>query len=483
MGYLERRDMKFVKNIFASVFLGTLNLLAMERQDMPDVYVSQLETQSFGHRIRVSNQSGIRLLIKVCRNDDQKWESILENNSSVDIGSVMDIPKSVKYSAYGNILSWVRMACHGTILLDQINSFKEIAEDMAVIVRINNGNDIQIYSERCRKNVILPKLFPSIELYLMPGYIQGPCYRSIEEFKEMDCINFARYILGIKSDYSECDVNIKANRLLEEWNPELYQEREREIVQSMRSYIEWSKISLLGLLEFTISTREQIMRMPYQSRNEIIKCIVEGSAQQREKLKILVAQAQAVLIPPPPPAPESLPIPIERSHAYAHLDQGSVFMGSPKLCAGASQMQSQVIRPEVPQINPSDLSEMSKSLRRASVSGSSPKIVLRGVQEILPERWAEIAQNPELITHNELMFIRLKYESDEQDSTFLLKLKIFVGHVSDLDKLDRLLNFLDRSEKSLTIKREIILRKISARLGRDALARDIKSGPKLKKMS
>ena len=483
MGYLERRCMKFVNNIFTILFLGTLNLLAMEGQELADAHVSQLENQIFGRRIRVSNQSGIRLLIKVCRSDDQKWESILENNSSVDIGSVMDIPKSVKYLAYGNILSWVRMACRGTVLLDQVNSFKEIAEDAVIIVRINNGNDVQIYSERCRKNVILPKLFPSIELYLMPGYIQGPYYRSIEEFKEMDCINFARYTLGIKSDYSECDVNIKANRLLEEWNPELYQEREREIVQSMRLYIEWAKISLLGLLEFTISTRDQIMRMPYQSRNEIIKCIVEGSAQQREKLKILVEQAQAVLVPPTPPAPESLPIPIERSHAYAHLAQGSVWVGSPKLCAGASQMQPQVIRPEVPQINPSDLSEMSKSLRRPSVAGSSPKVVVRGVHEILPERWDEVTKKPELIAHNELMFIRLKYESDEQDSTFLLNLKILIEYVHDLGRLDRLLNFLDRSEKTLMVKRELILRKISERLGRDALARDIRSVPKLKKVS
>lgn len=483
MGYLERRCMKFANNIFAMTCLISLQfigcLFAMENSD---VCQSQLGIQIFGRRIRVENQSGTRLRIEVCRSDDKQWESVLENNSSIDIGSILDIPKRVSYMAYGNILSWVRMACHGTILLDDINRFKEVAEHMAVVLRIKSGNDFQIYSELCRRNVILSKLFPSIELYLMPGYLQGPSYKSVEEFKEKDCINFARYVIGLKSDYSECDVNIKANRLLEEWNPELYQDGEREIVKSIRLYIEWAKAALLGLLEFSIFTREQVMRMPFQARNEIVRCIVEGSEQQREKLKILIEEAKA-LVPPPPLLPAPLSIPIEAAHVCMDSDREGVCAGSPQVHQRVSQMQSQVIRPEVLQIKPSDLSEMSKSLRRLSTAGSSPKGVLRGVQEILPERWGEFLQKPELITHNEFVIMRLKYEADEPDSTFLLNIKKLIEQVNDLSKLGKLLNFLDRSDRDLSCKRKIILRNISSKIGRDALARDIKSAPKLKKIS
>ncbi|MFH1254509.1 MAG: hypothetical protein V1646_03700 [bacterium] len=480
--------MKFANNIFAMVCLINLQiigcLVAMEEHEVSDVFPSQLEIQIFGRRIRVENQSGTRLRIEVCRSDDKQWESVLENNSSVDIGSITDIPKRVTYMAYGNILSWMHMTQHGIISPDKINSFTQIAENMAVFVRINSGNNVQIYSKCCGKNMIVPNLFPSVGLYMAPGYIQGPCYKSIEEFKERDCINFTRYVIGLKSDYSEIDVNIKANRLLEEWNPELYQERERDVAQSIRLYIEWSKAVLLGLLEFSIYTREQIMRMPFQARNEIVKCIVEGSEQQREKLKILVAQAQAALIPPPPPpAPESLPIPVEKSHDHAHLDQTSGCAGSPQLYARVSQMQSQLFRHEAPQIKQSDLSEMSKSLRRASAAGSSPKVAARGALEILPKRWVEITQNPELITHNEFVLIRLKYEADEPDSSFLLELKKLLEQISDLGKLNKLLNLLDRTSDDVIIKKRIILSKISAKLNRDALARDIRSGPKLKKVS
>ena len=103
----------------------------------------------------------------------------------------------------------------------------------------------------------------------------------------------------------------------------------------------------------------------------------------------------------------------------------------------------------------------------------------QSAQEISTERWVEIIQNPESITRNEFAFIKLKLESDEADQAFLLNLKYLLEQ--DLNKLSRLLTYLDKSDIELTKKRQLILGKIATKLFRGALANEIKSYKKSKK--
>lgn len=505
MGYLERRCMKFANNIFAMVCLINVQmigcLLGMTERGISDESVSPLEQQIFGRRIRVENQSGIRLRLEICRSDDKKWESVLENNSSIDIGSLSEIPKNFTYEPYGRVVEHVYVTQYGTVILDEINKFMEIADCIMVVVRIKEsrtfeiGNEVQFDLEGCRKNVILPNLFPSVELYMASGYIQGPYCRSVEEFKERDCINFARYVLGLGKDYSQYDINIKSSRLLEEWNPELYQDKEIDVVKGIRSYLEWAKIILLELIKLDAATRSNLEQMPSVGRKQLMG-ILEENARLKDQLakEQVTPEAMDVVAPPPPPPPlpTSLPISIPfasftASPKFSHSDPDKVCAGSPLYLRSdhepEPQRQPKVIRPEF-QINVKDLSVMGKSLRHASAAaGSSPKVVVRGVQEILPERWVEITQKPELITQGEFVLIKLKYKADEPDPTFLLKFKNFLEQVADVSKLDKLLHNLDKSDIDLIQKIRLILGKISAKLGRSALASDIHKGVKLKKVS
>lgn len=505
MGYLERCSMKFANNIFAMVCLINVPIIGclfgMAERDVRYDDISPLEQQIFGRRIRVENQSGIRLQLEVYRSDDTKWKSVLENNSSVDIGSLNEIPKYFTYEPYGKIVEHVYVTQYGKVLLDEISRVRETADGIVVVVRIKRsrtlevGNEVQIEVECCKKNAILQHLFPSVEYYMTSGYIQGPSYRTIEEFKERDCINFARYILGLSKYYFANDVNIKSARLLEEWDPELYEDKERDVIQAIRVHIEWAKMILLKLLELPESTRIKLEQMPYVDRNAMTRIFEENVQLKGQLAKGQAApQAMEVVGPPPPPLPSSLPISIPyvgptampKSHSHSDLDE--VGAGSPLFPRSAHEPASQrvpkIIKPELPIINAQDLSEMGKSLRHASAAaGSSPKIVLRGTQEILPERWIAITQNPELITQGEFVLIKLKYEADEPDQPFLLEFKKFLEHVSDLNKLDTLLHYLDKSDRDLQNKKKLILGKISAKLGRSALAMDICRGAKLKKVS
>jgi hypothetical protein len=484
--------MKIANNIIAMVCLiniqSSVCLPAIKPPELMDACISPLECQIFGRRIRVNNQSGIRFWLKICRSDGSQWESILENNASVDIGTINNIPKSVSYEPYGNIVGRVYLTQYGTILLDDINKLSYLPDNMVVIIKIKRsrmfgwGNDIKIELEPCRKNILLPNLFPSVQLYMTPGYMQGAYCSSIEEFKRKDCINLPRYILGLSRNFSANDVVIKANRLLEEWNLELYEGSEKDSVCSIISYIEWAKMMLLKFLELPMSTRMILAQMPAQDRNEVTR-LVEENAQLREKLTS--QDAKVPTPPPPPPMPPLLPgIPVD----HAGLDQAVVCAGSPQawMCSDQERLsvqQPQVVRPQLPRIKLSDLSEVGRTLRSTRGDDSGHALVRggRGIQEISSERWNEITQNTELITHDEFILIKLKYESDEPDPAFLLNLKKLIEHVNGLGKLDKLLNVLDRSRSDVTTKQKVILGKISARLSRDALARDIVGFSKLKK--
>ncbi len=466
--------MKFIKS-FTAIFFLFLNLFSMEEKPQP--CQSRLEAQIFGRRIRVENQSGIRFGIKVCRSDGQIWQSILENRASIDIGSLSDVPRNFIYEPYGNFVSHLYASQYGTIDLSEISKIGVIAENAVIVVKIKKsgafswGNDIKIDLECCRKNVIIQNLFPSVALLMIPGYIQGPCYRTIDEFKEKDCINFARYVLGLGKGYSEYDVNLKSARLFEEWNLELYRDDEQEIVQSIRSYIDWAKRVLLEILMLPESTRIKLEQMPCIDRNALIQ-IFEANARYKEQLGGVVIQA------PIPPPPAMKPINVEADRASMVLVGCA---GSPQIGDRNFRMASHVVKPEVLQIRESDISEMSKSLRHTQ--SSAPKAGLRGIQEISLDRWVELTHGPELIGREEMGLIRIKYESEEVDRDFLVNFQQFLVQVSDINKLGKLLNFLDKSKNKLESKKRKVLGVILSKLSRGTLRDDIHRGIALKKIS
>lgn len=475
--------MKFLIKIFTTVIFLSLNLIAMEQPEMHDLpFQFRLEAQIFGRRIIIVNQSGIRLLVKVFSSAGQMWQSVLENNFNLDIGSLNDIPKSFTFEPYGTIAGRVYLTQYGTVLLEEINKFGEIPENFVVAVKIKQsgmlelGNGIEPALECCKKNLIIPNLFPSVALYMTPGYIQGAYCRSVEEFKEKDCFNFARYVLGLGRNYSAYDVKIKAERLLEEWNPELYQDSEVEVVQNIKAYIEWARMMLLKFLELPDSTRVQIAQMPSTDRNQMVH-IFEENARLKEQLD---AQAR---IPLPPALPPILP------RVHVSCVQEIVEIKSPQINAQSPEEQicvdhHQVMRPTSLRINFEELFLAGKALRHASsdvgvVGGRD----VRRLQEISPERWTEIIENPELLTREEFVFLKFKLESEEVDLVSLLNLKNLIEQTDDLGKLDKLLNYLEKSSGDLSSKKKITLDKISAKSNRGALARDIVGGPKLKRVN
>jgi hypothetical protein len=219
---------------------------------------SELEKQIFGQRIRVENQTGIRLLLKVYGIECQ-WRTVLECNSSVDVGPLTDLPVKITYEPYGQVVGWVNSlyTLGGTIVpFDLIHTLSEITSDKYVLIGIKKvgelglADDVTVKSCFCKRNPFLQNLFPAVEYHVLAGYSYLALFAGMALF---------RYVLGLCNDPSVCDVNVAATRLMEEWNPALYTgEHEGEAVSKIVEYIKLAKNMLLAFPR-VITEEEQLL--------------------------------------------------------------------------------------------------------------------------------------------------------------------------------------------------------------------------------
>jgi hypothetical protein len=133
--------MKFDNKIKTVIFFSVINFLgclfAMEKPFSEDAYApSSLEKQIFGRRIRIENQSGTRLLLKISSLGGPEWKTVLEPNASVDVGSLDNIPVKATYEPYGDVRGWLYAAYKGIITFDVVNRLEEVPGNSAVIIKI-----------------------------------------------------------------------------------------------------------------------------------------------------------------------------------------------------------------------------------------------------------------------------------------------------------------------------------------------------------
>jgi hypothetical protein len=292
--YLMGWHMVFGNKIKVIVFLNLVNffccLFAMEKQPR-DERSSQnsyapldLEKQIFGRRIRIENQTGIRILLKIFNLDGYAWKTVLEDNASSDIGSLDEIPAKATFEPYGQTARLFLGHCVLAIALDDFSKFRNISNNKTVVVRIKKfgilDNNIEILTPECRKNAFLDNLFPSVDYYMISEHSHGGAYRTIEEFKAKNSIKLARYVLGLSKDFMVCDLKARSKRLLEEWNPELYEPRSRSLVGQIRDYIEWAK-NVLPFVSHSVIA--ELAKLSDSERDDLIK--IMQSCKQTDKAR------------------------------------------------------------------------------------------------------------------------------------------------------------------------------------------------------
>ncbi|MFH1254034.1 MAG: metallophosphoesterase family protein [bacterium] len=265
--------MIFLKNLITkSIFLFTLSsftgLSAMvEKTKLQSTEKTTASVQSvFGHRLRLTNFTNDRIFVEVEIRDGESWVAIMESFSSIDLGSIHDIFEKILVIKYQtNVLSDDFDYSRIEIPLDQIITFQSIPENhmLNCVVTGRNGQyNYRFEHTECQKNKLSAihsthsdivnshpayRAFPSLKNDIMSILISG----TIERFYESNPIKFYQHVLGLGDEFTAEDVIARSNRLIQEWNPELYtQDDDFDQIKTIQRYIKLAKNYLLHKRQF-----------------------------------------------------------------------------------------------------------------------------------------------------------------------------------------------------------------------------------------
>lgn len=261
----------YVSSMIPEKFMSELRSVRL----LSEQELSDLQNKIFGRRIiLVNNHKSLtgnphpRLLVQGLKGDDVVWQVILEHGARIDIGSCnMGDPNNtaiIRYQPYGEseqlkrgfVGSMLGLASKPTdIAMKALLRNCPAEPDKCLVITID-GSGTRFNAEQCNKHKIesWQEAFPTIQYY--GSRLAGFSAYTFEQLKSTYKTDLARYILALpKESLTPSQVTYRVQRLLNEWNPELYPEEQRELVNRVRGYIEWAYSTLLPVESGPVSPR------------------------------------------------------------------------------------------------------------------------------------------------------------------------------------------------------------------------------------
>ena len=254
----------FFKNVITkSLFLffwgSFIGLYAMSTDSVQSV---------FGHRLRLKNSTPNRLLVEVDKTHEDRWTALVESNQSIDVGSIYDDFIKISITKHqASLMCDSGFEITGEQINDQIKKFKEIPQNHVLHCIINSHEgtyNCDFKNTSCEKNKLQP--LPSNPSDHIRSHITYQAFIAlendimdiftIESFQKSCPIQFYLDVLGLDTTFSHTDVITRADRLIQEWNPEFYiQDGEYEQIKRVQGYIKLAKSFLLN--ELQVTTQEE----------------------------------------------------------------------------------------------------------------------------------------------------------------------------------------------------------------------------------
>lgn len=247
------------KLLFLFILGKSLGLSAMERDTQDQAVEATPSIQSvFGHRLRLKNCTDAQLEVDVKKIDGSCWSAIVEDDNSMDLGSIHDNFIRITITPYQTTNRTI------DIPLEQIKQFQNISKNemLYYVVEENKGvYNCHFKSIICEKNPL-----PNFINLTSQGIGEHPAYRAfpafknelirmlvreinMESFQKLDPVKFHQCVLGIDSVFTSEDVQNRADRLIQEWNPIFYiQDGTSEIVEKIQEYIKSANFFLINCL-------------------------------------------------------------------------------------------------------------------------------------------------------------------------------------------------------------------------------------------
>ncbi len=253
------------KSLFLFILGSFIGLAAMEQETLFQLAEATPSVQSvFGHRLRLKNCTDRQIGVDVKKLDGSCWGGIVEEENSIDLGSIHDNFFRITITIYQTPELKIELP------IDQIKQFLDIpATQMLFCILDEKAGVYKVHFEPadCKKNVLSSfinlsaqgigdhpayRAFPAFKNELIRMCIRG---MDMEAFQKFDPLKFHQYVLGIDSIFASDDVQNRADRLMQEWNPSFYsQDEDYTIVEKVQEYIKAAKTFLFNCLYGIVQT-------------------------------------------------------------------------------------------------------------------------------------------------------------------------------------------------------------------------------------
>jgi hypothetical protein len=280
--------------------------LMLHVRPLSEQELSELKNKTFGRRIiLVNNYRELvgnphpRLLVQGLKGNEVVWQIILEHGAGVDISSCdknhPDNATMIRYQPYGEteklksgwVGSMLGLASKPTeIEMKELLRNCPVELDRCLVVTINDATQRQFNTAQCNKHQIRSwqEAFPTIQYYA--SRFAGWYAYTFEQLKSQYKNDLARYVLSLpKENITPSQVTYRVQRLLSEWNPDLYPEQ-RELVDSIRGYVKWAYSTLL--MQQLLEGRIIVSQLSNQEIDALVQSIpdIPGSATMSNRDKL-----------------------------------------------------------------------------------------------------------------------------------------------------------------------------------------------------
>ncbi|MFA6991344.1 MAG: metallophosphoesterase family protein [Candidatus Babeliales bacterium] len=248
------------KSLFLFILGSFIGLSAMEQETLLQLAETNPSVQSvFGHRLRLKNCTDRQIGVDVKKLDESCWGGIVEDDNSMDLGSIHDNFFRITITIYQT------PELKFELPIDQIKQFLCIpVTQMLFCIVDEKSGEYKIHFEPadCKKNVLSSFINLSAEgIGDHPAYQAFPAFKNefirmciremnMDAFQKFDPVKFHQYVLGIDSVFTYEDIQNKADRLMQEWNPIFYSQDENyAIIERVQEYIKSARRFLLRALQ------------------------------------------------------------------------------------------------------------------------------------------------------------------------------------------------------------------------------------------
>jgi hypothetical protein len=253
---------KIMNRVFFSLlFSSFLGLSAMDQGASSSCLANGPTVQSvFGHRLRLKNYTNTPLVVNVEKADGVFWSARVDVHRSIDLGSIHDKYVDVEVYKYPfDVFSDPEVRIPVQEIIKQFQNIPETSMVSCVINKSGGTHSYRVEEAACEKNTFNPTLTTPILHQVFPalggrGMDSLPYRGDIEAFRKYNPFKFYQCVLGLNCAFSKNDVIVRADRLVQEWDPKFYDDPDQ--IKTIQFYIELAKLNLVNMLQAEIEQED-----------------------------------------------------------------------------------------------------------------------------------------------------------------------------------------------------------------------------------